>query len=293
MKPTETKGPAFNLIPPQILVLLAILSIQLGAALAVDLFPIIGPSGAVFSRLALSAMILAILIRPRFGAEIVTHHKLLLSYGATLGVMNWCFYEAIARIPLGLAVTIEFMGPLLVAVYSSHRRIDLLWVVIAIAGLLILAPDVGEDIDPKGVLFAIAAGIGWGGFVLLSKRVSATLPGTEGPVYGMIIATLCILPFSFEAIPLVVSEMSLLGSVLMLAVLSTAAPFFFEFSALKKLSAHSYGILITLEPAVAAVIGAIMLGDALGLKGFIAVGCVTIAAIGATVTVKKPAAPST
>lgn len=287
MKPMQTKVPSFELVPPPVLVVLAILSIQLGAALAIDLFSTLGPSGAVLARLALSAFILAILFRPRLNAQVMQHGKLLLTYGVTLCLMNWCFYEAIARIPLGLAVTIEFKGPLLVAVFASQRRIDFLWAAIAVSGLLILAPDIGKNIDHIGVMFAVVAGIGWGGFVLLSKRVSAVLPGTGGLVYGMIIATLCILPFSIGNVMPVFNEIELFGSVLMLAVLSTAIPFFFEFSALKKLSAHTYGILITLEPAVAAVIGALLLGDALGMKGLVAVACVTAAAIGATVTSRK------
>ena len=280
----RTNERAFEAIPAPVLVLLAILSIQLGAALAIDLFSVLGPSGAVLARLALSAIILAVLLRPRLDVGILRHYKLLLSYGVTLCLMNWSFYEAIARIPLGLAVTIEFMGPLLVAVFSSHRRIDLLWVAIAVSGLLILTPDIGENIDHVGVVFAVVAGIGWGGFVLLSKKVSATLPGNSGLVLGMIIAAVCMLPFSFNDITLVFGQIGLFGSVLVLAVLSTAIPFFFEFSALKTLSAQTYGVLITLEPAVAAVIGTLLLGDALGVKGIVAVGCVTIAAFGATMT---------
>lgn len=283
----QTEKSTFDLVPPHVLVLLAILSIQLGAAIAIDLFSTLGPSGAVLARLALSAIILAVLFRPRFDAKILRHHRLLLTYGLTLCLMNWCFYEAIARIPLGLAVSIEFMGPLLVAVFASQRRIDFLWVAIAISGLLILTPDVGTNIDQIGVLFAVAAGIGWGGFVILSKRVSAALPGNGGLVYGMIIASCFILPFAVDKVAPVFTDIELLGYVLMLAVLSTAIPFFFEFSALKKLSAHTYGILITLEPAAAAVIGAVLLGDALGLKGMIAVACVTVAAIGATATAKR------
>ena len=179
------------------------------------------------------------------------------------------------------------MGPLLVAVFSSRRRIDLLWAAVAVAGLLILTPEIGANIDPIGVAYAVAAGIGWGGFVLLSKRVSAAVPGTAGLVYGMIVATLCIMPFSIGNLTPILTDLNLFGGVLMLAVLSTAIPFFFEFSALKTLTAHTYGILITLEPAVAAVIGALLLGDSLGVKGFFAVACVMTAAVGATLTSSK------
>ena len=289
MEPDQTKDTAFDLVPAPALVLLAILSIQLGAALAIDLFATLGPSGAVASRLALSAILLLALFRPRLNAEVFRHYKLLLCYGVTLSLMNWCFYEAIARIPLGLAVTIEFMGPLMVAVFSSQRRIDYLWVAIAISGLMFLTPEIGDNIDPIGVAYAVAAGIGWGGFVLLSKRVSAALPGNTGLICGMIIASFCILPIAGGNVLPIFGDISLFGMVLLLAILSTAVPFLFEFSALKKLSAHTYGILITLEPAVAALIGAVLLGDALGLKGVVAVACVTVAAIGATLTSKEGA----
>jgi len=269
------------------LVLLAVLSIQLGAAFAIDLFSVLGPSGAVLARLAVSAVLLAAAFRPKFNSHILKHYKLLLAYGATLALMNWCFYEAIARIPLGLAVTIEFMGPLAVAVSASRRAIDVLWVAISIAGLLILAPDVGDNIDTTGVLFAVVAGIGWGGFVLLSKRVSASLPGNSGLVFGMTVAAVFMMAFSAENIVPVFFDAKLFGNVVLLAILSTAIPFFFEFSALKTMSAHTYGVLITLEPVVAALVGAILLGDALGVKGLIAVACVTIAAFGATFTQPK------
>jgi len=268
-------------------VVMAILSIQLGAALAVGLFSVLGPAGAVMARLSLSVLILAAVFRPKPDALILRRWKLLLTYGVTLCLMNWCFYESIARIPLGLAVTIEFMGPLIVATATSHRAIDLLWVAIAVTGLFILTPEIGDNIDPTGVIFAVGAGTGWGGFVLLSKRISSAFPGTSGLVYGMAVATLAILPFAWETVLPVFFSIDLFGAVLALAVLSTAMPFFFEFTALKTLSPHTYGILITLEPVVAAVIGLIVLGDSLGLKGGVAVACVTTAALGATLTQRK------
>lgn len=280
-------GTVIERTPPPALVLMAILSIQLGAALAVDLFSVLGPSGAVLSRLAVSVLILAAIFRPKPDGLVLRHWKLLLCYGVTLGLMNWCFYESIARIPLGLAVTIEFMGPLIVATATSHRPVDLLWVAIAVAGLFTLTPEIGANIDPEGVIFAVFAGMGWGGFVLLSKRIGTVFPGADGLVYGMAIATLTMLPFAWQNVLPVFAGIDLFGSVVLLAVLSTAIPFFFEFTALRKLSPHTYGILITLEPVVATVIGMIVLGDSLGAKELIAIACVTTAAFGATLTQKR------
>lgn len=280
-------GSLFEATPAPAQVLLAVVSIQLGAAVAIDLFSAIGPSGAVFCRLAISALLLILLVRPKMASLIRPHYKLLLTYGATLCAMNWFFFEAIARIPLGLAVTIEFMGPLAVGVLTSRRWLDLLWTAIAVSGLLILAPDIGDNIDRDGVLYAVVAGIGWGGFVILSKRVNTALPGNSGLAIGMMLASVFILPFAAENVTPVFFDIGLAGNVMLLAVLSTTIPFYLEFSALKKLSPQTYGILITMEPAVAATVGAFLLGDVLGVGGVIAIACVTVAAIGATLTQKR------
>lgn len=198
--------------------------------------------------------------------------------------MNWCFYEAIARIPLGIAVTVEFIGPLIVAAVSSKTRLDYLWIAIALAGLLMLTPRIGEDLDLIGIGYAILAGVGWGGFVILSKKVNIALPDSDGLSLGMVVAALFLMFFAISDIPSTLTNSSLMLSLLALAVLSTTIPFFLEFTALKKLTAQTYGVLITLEPAAAAAIGMIVLNDALGVAGLIAIVCVTIAAIGATFT---------
>lgn len=272
--------------PPSIQVLLAVLSIQLGAAFAINLFPILGPAGTVFCRLVISVLILLAFIRPEFNRGILKHYKLLLAYGVTLALMNWCFYEAIARIPLGIAVAIEFLGPLAVGIFTSRRMLDFVWVVLALVGLLILTPEIGDNLDPVGVIYAVFAGIGWGGFVLLSKGVSKNLPGNTGLVFGMLVASLFMLPIAGANIAPVFGSIHLITSVVVLAILSTTIPFFLEFSALKKLPAVTYGVLITMEPVVATVIGAVFLGDVLGGAGMIAIACVTIAAIGASLTQK-------
>lgn len=273
---------ALNAVPPPGLVVLAILSIQVGAALAIQLFSAIGPLGTVFCRVGLSAIIFLILIRPKMDNSMVKFGHLLLLYGFTLAAMNWCFYEAIARIPLGIAVTIEFMGPLSVAIATSRRRIDLLWVTIALLGLVMLAPDVGSGLDHMGIAFAAIAAVGWAVFIVLSKRVGQALPGNTGLAYGMVIATLFLLPLGVgPAIPVLFDFRLLLG-VVAVAVLSTTIPFFLEFEALRRLPARTYSILVTLEPAIAALVAAILLGEALGAGAVFAIACVTLAAIGAT-----------
>lgn len=276
-----------SLIPPPLQVVFAILSIQLGAAFAINLFSIFGPVGTVFFRLIISAFLLCLFIRPKFNENTAKHTKLLVLYGIALGLMNWCFYESIARIPLGIAVAIEFMGPLLVAVYSSRRGLDFLWIVVAFMGVLMLAPRFGTDLDPVGVGYAVLAGIGWGGFVILSKKVNQALPGSDGLAIGMAIASFFILPFAIGNIAPVFTNPVLIGNLVALAILSTTIPFYLEFSALKQLTPQAYGVLITLEPAVAAIIGVVALGDILGFEGIVAVACVTVAAIGSTLTQSK------
>lgn len=271
-------------IPPPAQVIIAILSIQLGAAIAINLFSLIGPAGTVFCRLAISAILLCLMIRPKFSKSVWEHHKLLILYGVILALMNWCFYESIARIPLGIAVTIEFMGPLLVAAFSSRRRLEFLWIAIALLGILILSPNIGDKLDPIGVMFAVFAGTAWGGFILVSKRVNQALPGSDGLAIGMIIASIFMFPFAVGNLSPVFSSIGLFGNLVLLAILSTTIPFYLEFSALKKLTPQAYGVLITLEPAAAAVIGMIALGDVLGIDGLIAIVCVTVAAIGSTLT---------
>jgi len=204
-------------------------------------------------------------IRPKFNENAFKHYKLLILYGVALGLMNWCFYESIARIPLGIAVAIEFMGPLLVAVYSSRRILDFFWIVVAFIGVLMLAPRFGADLDPVGVGYAVLAGIGWGGFVILSKKVNQALPGSDGLAIGMVIASFFILPFAIGNIAPVFTNPVLIGNLVALAILSTTIPFYLEFSA----------------------IGVVALGDILGFEGIVAVACVTIAAIGSTLTQSK------
>lgn len=285
--PTNGAERAVAVIPPPVMVLLAIVSIQVGAALAVGLFPVLGPVGTVFWRLTISTIILIVIIRPSFDTSVWQHRNVLLPYGIVLGSMNWLFYESVARIPLGITVAIEFMGPLFVAALMSRRRIDIVWLALAIGGLLLLTPKIGEELDVIGVTFAVGAGIGWALFVILSKRVSADLPGDSGLVFGMVIASLWVLPFALPNIGAIASETWVIGVMLGVALLSTTIPFYLEFAALKKLTAHTYGILVTLEPAAAAVIGAIMLGEFLGVTSVLAIVCVTIAAAGATWTREK------
>ena len=267
--------------------LLAIVSIQLGAAIATHLFPILGSDGTVAVRVIFSALLLGFAARGRvrkFFSLFLGDWKLLLAYGLCIAVMNFFFYKAIALIPLGAAVAIEFVGPLGVAAISSHRPIHFACVGLAALGILLLSPFAGIDLNVLGMVYALMAGAGWACFALLSRRVGRRVPGNDGLAIGMAVAGISMIPFAIPVVgELVVNPMLLLAA-LGVAILSTTIPFTFEFEALKRLSNRAYGIIVSVEPAVAALIGALLLGEQIGVQGMAAVACVVVAAIGITIT---------
>jgi inner membrane transporter RhtA len=269
-------------IPPQGLLLISIVSVQVGAAVAIDLFPVLGPVGTAFLRLAFSAVLLIAAARRTIGWGARQHAGSLLLYGAILGVMNMSFYGAISRIPLGIAVAIEFVGPLGLAVITSRRARDFAWIALAAFGIVLLTPQIGSALDPLGVVLAGIAGLCWAGFAVMSQRIGRALPGNSGLAIAMLVAALVVLPVELVVGGLGRLDLGLLAAALAVAILSTALPWSLEFAALKRMTARAYGILVTLEPAVAATVGAILLGQAMGLQGLLAVACVTAAALGVT-----------
>lgn len=273
-------------IPPVGLLLLAIVSIQLGAALATQLFPILGAEGTVAVRILISAILLCLVARGRvryFAATITRHWRHLLPYGLCIATMNLFFYQAIDRIPLGAAVTIEFIGPLGVAALASRKASHFAWVGLAALGIFLLSPLSGVDLDPFGILFALLAGLSWACFVYLSRRVGSRVSGNDGLAIGMTIAAISILPFALPVIPELVTSPMIFLAAFGVALLSTSLPFTLEFEALKRISTRTYGVLVAVEPAVAALIGAVLLGERIGVQGMIAVACVVAAAIGITI----------
>jgi inner membrane transporter RhtA len=277
-------------VPPPGLLLISIVSVQLGAAVAINLFPVLGPVGTAFLRLAFSAVLLLAVTRRTIGWNARRHAGSLLLYGTILGVMNLCFYGAIARIPLGIAVAIEFVGPLGLAVATSRRGRDFAWIALAILGIVLLTPEIGGALDPLGVALAGAAGLCWAGFTVMSQRIGRTLPGSSGLAIAMAVAALVVLPVELVVGGLGSLDLSLLAAALAVATLSTAVPLSLEFEALKRMTARAYGIVVTLEPAVAAMVGAILLGQAMGLQGLLAVACVTAAALGVTISDRRDGA---
>jgi inner membrane transporter RhtA len=274
-------------VPPPALLLVSIVSIQLGAAVAVNLFPVLGPVATAFLRLAFSAVLLIAATRHTIAWGARRHAGALLLYGTVLGVMNLSFYGAIARIPLGIAVAIEFVGPLGLAAATSRRGRDFAWIGLAVLGIALLTPEIGSTLDPLGVALAGVTGLCWAGFTVMTQRIGRALPGNSGLAIGMAVAALVVLPVELAVGGLGGLDVGLLVAVLAVAILSTALPLSLEFEALKRMTARTYGILVTLEPAVAALVGALLLGQAMGLQGLLAVACVSAAALGVTISDRR------
>ena len=277
-------------IPPAALVLLAIAAIQIGAALATHLFPALGAAGTVATRIIFAAVLLLLMARGRLHAllrSFTQHWPLLSAFGVCVAVMNLCFYMAIARIPLGAAVTIEFIGPLGLAAITSRRPAHFFWVALAAVGIVLLSPLSGVELDPVGVAFALVAGLGWAMFAVLAGRVGQRIPGHDGLVVGMCVAAVLMVPLVVPAVDVLVTEPLVLLAGMAVALLSTTLPFTLEFSALQRLTPRAYGVLVSLEPAVAALAGATLLGERIGIQGVTAVACVVTATIGITLYERK------
>ena len=261
------------------LVVAAVSSLQFGAGYAVTLFDELGPAGAAFLRLAIAAVLLVALWRPRVRGHPAADLRLAAAFGVTLGAMNTCIYEAMDRIPLGIAVTIEFWGPLAVAVAASRRPLDLLWVALAAGGILLLADPGGGSLDATGIAFAVAAGGLWAAYIVLSARTGRLFPGGSGLAIAMVFGALVTLPFGIGA-DLLAPEM--LAAAAVVALLSSVIPYSLELEALRRLPARVFGVLMSLEPAVAALAGLLVLDQALGGREWLAIALVVVAGAGAT-----------
>jgi inner membrane transporter RhtA len=271
--------------PPTALVVLSIISVQLGAAIAKSLFDSLGPGGTVFLRIAFAALVLSVLVRPKLGGHDRAGYLVAGLFGLVLAGMNFSIYLAIDRIPLGVAVTLEFVGPLGVAVAGSRRMLDLLWVVLAAAGILLLAPLGvlgGTDLDPVGVAFALLAGCLWASYILLSARTGSAFPGGTGLVIALCVGTLVLSPFGIAGAGYALLDPRLLLTGFGVAMLSSAIPFSLELEALRKIPARVFGVLMSLEPAVAALAGLVVLGERLEMRAVAAIVFVTVAASGAS-----------
>ena len=259
------------------LVLVAAISPTFGAAFAVTLFDELGPAGTVFLRLAFAAIVLCAIWRPRLTGDL----RLAAAFGVAVGLMNWSFYEAIDRIPLAVAVTIEFAGPLLVAVIGSRRPLDLVWIALAAVGIVVLVDPGGGSMDAVGVGFALVAAACWMAYIYLSKRVGAAFRGGSGLALAMAVGALIVLPAGVIQAGSSLAEPDLLAAALVVALASSVLPYSLELEALRRLPESVFGILMSLDPAIAALAGLVVLGQALGAPELVGIAAVVVATAGA------------
>lgn len=255
---------AVDRVPAPLLVLFGIISVQFGGALAATLVPVIGAGGSVVLRLLFATALLLALARPRWRGHSRQAWLTVIAFGVALGLMNFTFYSSLAHLPIGVAVTIEFIGPLTLAAALSRRWLDAV-AVLAAAGGVVLISEAAQtpfaELEKTGIVLALLAGACWAAYIVLSGRTGAQFPKLDGLALAMVVATVVTLPLGVASVPSWTPEMLLKG--FGIAVLSSVLPYSFELVALRRLSAKVFGILLSLEPAFAALAGLIVLGQVL------------------------------
>jgi inner membrane transporter RhtA len=273
---------------PVTLVLIGMLSVQFGAAVSKGLFDEIPPVGMVLLRLFTSSLILLALARPRLGGRAAVDWRPVLALGLALGAMNWAFYESFARIPLGVAVTIEFIGPLAVAAVGSRRPRDLVWVGLAAMGIALFGAG-PTKVDALGFGLALLAGGCWALYIVSTAATGRRWAGVEGLAVASTVATLAVAPFAVATAGARLLDPRLLVLGALVGFLSSVIPYSLEMVALRTLAPRVFGILMSLEPAVAALVAAVLLREWLTPLQLLAMACVTAASVGAARTTPEPA----
>jgi inner membrane transporter RhtA len=270
-------------IPAVWLVITGIISVQIGAAIAKDLFDLVPPTAMVWLRLVTSAVLLLLVARPRLTGHSVRDWLIVLGFGVSLLVMNWAIYQSFARIPLGIAVTIEFLGPLAVAVIGSRRFLDLIWVALAGMGVALLGLS-RATLTLAGVGFALLAALGWAFYILLSAQTGRRWPGISGIAIASMVGAIVLAPPAIVEAGSQLLNPTILALGFAIGLLSSVIPYSFELIALRRIPPRVFSILMSLEPAAAALAAMIVLGEFLSLVQWLAMGCVVLASIGATRT---------
>ncbi len=305
----RTRRDPLGRVPPPLLLGAGVLSVQFGAGLAARMFGTVTAAGLTGARLWAAALVLATLgARPTIMAirRVVAERAwrdagVVLAFGVTLGVMNFSIYQAMARIPLGIAVTIEFLGPLAVAIGWSRRLIDVVWVLLAGTGVTLLGTagvsaakvagtGAGSPSVVTGVLFALAAATSWACYIVLSAATGRRFSGSAGLVIAMGVAAVLVTPIAVVSAGRSLFKPAVLGAGLAIGLLSSVIPYRFELETLRRVSARVFGIWMSLEPAVAALVGVVLLSQALSVPQWIAIGCVVLASAGAALGEKRSAA---
>ncbi len=277
----------FDRVPAPGLVLVGIASVQVGAALATKLFSHIGPGGTVLMRVLFAAVVLWVLWRPRPAGHTARDLRLAALFGLALALMNFTFYEALDRIHLGIAVTLEFVGPLGVALAGSRNRLDVVWALLAAAGVALLGGVAGAQVS--GVLLALTAGGFWAAYILLNARVGRAFSGGDGLAIAMAIATVPLIGPGIADGGSNLLHPAYVGLGLAVAVLSSVVPYSLELEALRRIRPQVFGVLMSLEPAMAALAGLVVIGQGLSALDVLAITFVVVASTGATLGARGPA----
>jgi inner membrane transporter RhtA len=274
-------------VPSPVLVIGAIASVQFGSAIATKLFSSVGPGGAVLLRLLTASIVLCAVTRPSVAGRSRRQLALAVLFGLVLAAMNMTFYHALQRIPLGIAVTLEFVGPLGVAVLGSRRRLDLVWAALAIAGILALTHGDAHGLDPLGVILALVAGGCWGAYILVNARVGQAFPDASGLALAMCVASIVSLPIGIAEGGTQLLSLRALALGVAVGILSSAIPYTLELEALRRIATHVFGVLMSLEPAVAALAGFIVLSQGLSARELGGMALVVAASVGASVAARR------
>lgn len=269
------------------LLIIGMLSIQFGATMAKQMFGVVHPAAITMIRTGFAAVFLLLVLRPWKASMQAGAWPKVIFYGATLGVMNLLFYLSLKRIPLGIAVALEFIGPLGVALMGSRRALDILWVALAALGIYLILPitSIEADLDPIGIALALAAGVCWGLYIIFGKRISEISTTAQAASYGMIFAALAVLPFGLVEMNLeVMTSHDFWWRAILVAILSSAVPYSLEMIVLKRMDSKTFGTLMSIEPALAAGMGLLFLNELLSPLQILAMFAIVSACLGATLT---------
>jgi inner membrane transporter RhtA len=288
---SDLQRPATAQVPAPVLVLVAIGSVQFGSALARTVFDDLGANGITLLRLSLAGVLLMLVVRTRVRRWSRQQWLAAALLGAAMGGMNLVFYQAIKTVPLGVAVTVEFIGPLLLALAQTRRGLDLLWVALAGGGVALLGLDGGSDVPLSGLALALLAGVFWASYIVASARVGRLVPGIDGLSVALVIGALLALPFGASGAAHAFTDASLLAAGVGVAILSSIVPYGLELAALRRIPTRVFGILMSLEPAAAALAGLLVLGQNLGVRELVALTLVSLASLGVTLGRREGAAP--
>ncbi|MEG5267201.1 threonine/homoserine exporter RhtA [Pseudomonas sp. JDS28PS106] len=280
----STRSPT-SLMFPLFLLIIAMASIQSGASLAKGLFPLVGAQGTTTLRLVFASLIMLAILRPWRVRLTAGSLRSLVIYGIALGAMNFLFYMSLRTVPLGIAVALEFTGPLAVALAASRKAIDFVWIVLAATGLILLIPTGASDtpLDLTGAAYALGAGVCWAAYILFGQKAGAD-HGVQTAALGVLIAAVFIAPIGLVHAGPALFDLSLIPAAIGVAILSTALPYSLEMIALTRMPARTFGMLASLEPVFAALSGLVFLQEVLSLTQWVAITAIIVASIGTTLS---------